>query len=678
MNNMKIIDIFCLAYNCNGLYVSENSDIDHSILLSEPIPNDNLECYLFNSLKGKAYALTIKGVNGKELIINVSKNSHILEGTDYLVIKGKAFECKYKVIPKVVSKVTKSFNYKLGVNGFKQSNMLYSRIKLGFAKWGSIEKNDISNMSKILEPIFSPFYDSYYKLLKYNYNTKFNIPYKNIRLISQVAPPFAIINNSLGIRLNEASCLESSPVGINIVESKKSYNLTKIFIDKYLPENTETINFSNTVIYVKKIGRNGSEKGFVTIEGILQEGYWGSETVEVIDNLYTQVVSKFKKIVKVVCNFSIVMSNYIDCSVDHFIVKDSKSLPPIVNKSLNSFFPKVFKEFNIDKDRNHLCIYDFKKDLSEVIYTFDLESPEINGCFIDEYLRIFWTGVDNKFYTSTLYHDLSKYVGNDPSANNNDIVKVSNTNTCIGDTVTIDIDTSSIEESSVIIKVSHKDQDLFYNQDKDEFDDQICYTILEDNYLQLSIKVEDSDPYIVKVFSNDFKSCYTAYTHSNIIKPMNTPKDINGSLFIFNGKIVLLNKLLTETNYNVFDEDLYLILNSDNIYAIDWLLDIEGYEIDSNGGYYDETKYSVVSDGSNGEPLVIKFSKNYLLSLGKDGTTNLKLNVRLSPQFSKYNSYFNLHLKDRTGDAFNSIDISPSEDYKTITCQISKDNKGFI
>ena len=59
--------------------------------------------------------------------------------------------------------------------------MLYPRIKLGFPKWGTIERNDISTGSKLLEPLFTPFYDGFHKIIKYNMKSKFKENYSNVK-----------------------------------------------------------------------------------------------------------------------------------------------------------------------------------------------------------------------------------------------------------------------------------------------------------------------------------------------------------------------------------------------------------------------------------------------------------------------------------------------------------------
>jgi hypothetical protein len=94
---------------------------------------------------------------------------------------------------------------------------------------------------------------------------------------------------------------------------------------------------------------------------------------------------------------------------------------------------------------------------------------------MDEHLRTIWTdGV--KLYSSVVHHDLSKDIGNHPSNNNNEVVKVLDKNTSINDWVDAVIDTEIWpDKTPMIIQIKNGSSVKYYDQDSETFVDNIVF-----------------------------------------------------------------------------------------------------------------------------------------------------------------------------------------------------------
>lgn len=541
----------------------------------------------------------------------------------------------------------RSLQYTTGYIPLPKSNLLYPRIKLGFPQWGSIEKNDISNGSKLLEPLFTPFYDSYHKIISVNDHSLFKTPYKKYSSVFIGNPPLSVVKSKQGVteRLFETSCLQSSPLKGNLTSDVKSPVLSKLVLTPMSDTKSYDLTpFLDTTLYTKKLRWGTNSRGYVHIKGYDGNDDILEERVIITDDFFTMHTRKFRKITEIITNSNIELSNYVDCRFEHFFIRDPKTVAPIVDLSLYAFNPKVLKVRNKDDIRTVLNIHNIGRELSEVAYKFDIEqSQEITSLFLDNHLRVYWTdGV--KMYSSLLGHDLSKDVGNDSSSNNNNVIKVSDRNTSIGDWVDISIDTYEWKPNTpMVIRVKNGDNILYYNQETEEFEEDVIFFYPKDveRFIELSLKVSNKDAYIFTVLDDTLTQTFSAFTHSNLIESVDNGTSCSGFLCIYDGDLRVFSGIPTGTIKAVNNSDtIYMTIKPNGINTFDWEYGALGYSISNKGNTLPEELFNTVSSSSDGNtPVVVDLDRvNILKHFGVDSlTTHLKL--RINNVYNKKGSY---------------------------------------
>lgn len=682
----RITSLFSNDFQIEGqLYLSADTTYSHTLTITTDKTGissstvASMYIYLVNSQTGFKYSMDItnKNFTNNSYTFNTSPETTELANTDSIEI-GFNFTNKdilviRKIItPKLVKTVYKTLQYSLGVNGIYNPNLLYKRIKLGFPQWGSIEKNDISNGVKLLEPLFTPFYDAYNKIINYNINSKFRIPYKKYELVSMQSDPSVVFNNTTKKQVFQTSCLQSFPQKIETTSTTGNSELSKLLIYPLSDLTQFDLNpFLNTRIYIKKLRFTETDNSVVIIKGLDINKEVVVERITIVDEFYVPVINKFSKITDIDnLDTSIVLSNYVDCRYDHFIVKDVKTIAPIVDDQLFAYQPRISKASNIEGTRDCINIYSTYKELSEYQQKFDIEysGTNLTSMYIDEYLRIYWT--DNiKLYSGSLNIDLSKNVGNNPSANNNRVIQVNDINTSLDDWVEATVNLSEWDQNtSMIIQVKNKNDVLYYDQDLDSFTPNVKYYYPGDNLdLKFSVRVVNDSPYIFTVFNDTFEKSYSAYTQTNVIKNINNDFSTSGKTLVLHNDKVKLSTIGTQSKViSNPDGRLILLIEKTNTPVLEWELVVGGYSVTSTGGTLPIDMYTIISDGNINEPVLIELNRMELLKMFNSASLNIDLNLRSDKYFNRLgNSSCVITLIDKYGTSIGSTPIINSDDSYT-------------
>lgn len=680
-----IVKVVCTDLKLDGtIAISNIETYEHEITYSTTISfsPETTKVYLVQSTTGFKYQQSISKIVGTKIYFKTEPNNHELALFDQIELSllspQETLNIRQTVKRIEIQHVSNLVKYECGRVKLPVSNMLYPRIKLGFPKWGTIERNDISTGSKLLEPLFTPFYDSFHKVIKYNMKSKFKEGYSNVKSIFLGDNPEAIvrINEDESLtRLYEASSIETQPRRINLKPNTDKLTLSRFVLEENDEADIDYTPFENKLIYIKKVSGFEEENASVYIKGLDQHGERLEERVYILENFYTVSRKRFAKIFSIQSQYNCIVSNYVDCRFDHYLVKDIKTIAPIVDGDLFAFHPKVLKSTNIENNRPVVNLHNISKELSEVAYKFDIEniSGKITSLYIDEHLRTIWTdGI--KIYSSVIHHDLSKDIGNHPSNNNNEIVKVLDKNTSINDWVDAVIDTAVWpDKTPMIIQIKNDSSIKYYDQESETFVDNIVYFYPQKNerYIEISVKVENDSPYIFSVLSDDFNKRYVASSHSNMLHSIDT-KGCTGTLLLTDGQVKLVSNF--ETAYTTMGSQestkVKIVIEPLGVNSYNWQFNTLGQYFGTNGSTYREDLYRIISKfGENNLPVVFEVDRFNILREFSDGISTNTLEVSVNPLYNENEtSKFNIYLIDNSGVKVKAIEFATND--STITLEI--------
>ena len=680
-----IVKVVCTDLKLDGtIAISNIETYEHEITYSTTISfsPETTKVYLVQSTTGFKYQQSISKIVGTKIYFKTEPNNHELALFDQIELSllspRETLNIRQTVKRVEIQHVSNLVKYECGRVKLPVSNMLYPRIKLGFPKWGTIERNDISTGSKLLEPLFTPFYDSFHKVIKYNMKSKFKEGYSNVKSIFLGDNPEAIvrINEDESLtRLYEASSIETQPRRINLKPNTDKLTLSRFVLEENDEAYIDYTPFENKLIYIKKVSGFEEENASVYIKGLDQHGERLEERVYILENFYTVSRKRFARIFSIQSQYNCIVSNYVDCRFDHYLVKDIKTIAPIVDGDLFAFHPKVLKSTNIENNRPIVNLHNISKELSEVAYKFDIEniSGKITSLYIDEHLRTIWTdGI--KIYSSVIHHDLSKDIGNHPSNNNNEIVKVLDKNTSINDWVDAVIDTAVWpDKTPMIIQIKNDSSIKYYDQESETFVDNIVYFYPQKNerYIEISVKVENDSPYIFSVLSDDFNKRYVASSHSNMLHSIDT-KGCTGTLLLTDGQVKLVSNF--ETAYTTMDSQestkVKIVIEPLEVNSYNWQFNTLGQYFGTNGSTYREDLYRIISKfGENNLPVVFEVDRFNILREFSDGISTNTLEVSVNPLYNENEtSKFNIYLIDNSGVTVKTIEFATND--STITLEI--------
>lgn len=670
------------------IYISASKKYEHTVTIS----NNGIDsiyissvAYLSNSNTGQKYTLSTSRISATTFKIITEPRTTEFADIDELELvvlyEDVEYRAKSYVSPVYVNSNAHVIEFKTGTVPLNQSNMLYPRIKIGFPRWGTIEKNTISNGTKLLEPLFTPLYDSYFKVIDFNLHTKFKTPYTRFKSFETGYRPHSVFqfSGTTYRRMYECSSTQSLPKRIDLNSTNTSLKTARLFL---LANTDYDYDFSfliNTRIYCRKLN-NSLEQDVLTIKGLDLKGDRLEERVIVVEDFYTCAVNKFSKIFTITCNSSVVVSNYVNCVFNHFIVKDINTLPPIVDSDLFAFFPQCIKFSNNEKTRDTLHIFNSTNYLTEPQYKFDLEhTGRITSMYVDEFLKIYWTDSSNKLYTNCINHDLSKDVGKNPSNNNNNIIVVSDQNTAIGDWVDVSVMLTEWEaNTSMVLQVKNGQETLYYDQDTESFVAGIRYFYPPENLdiLEVSAKVLNDSPYIFTVFDDTLEKQYTASTQSQYLKSAQEPIAVTGTLSVINDKLSLTDNLVNTISYSSVSDKILLTLTSKDFSMLDWELDFLGMKISKTFTSMPEDYYSIISNGSNDNPLIIEIDRMVVIHDYNLDRVPMTLNFKYDTMYNRgILSNVELQLADKYGIRDKDLSIAASDNYITIPMDFTRNTK---
>lgn len=680
-----IVKVVCTDLKLDStIAVSNIEAYEHEITYSATVSfsPETIKVYLVQSTTGFKYQQSVSKIVDTKIYFKTEPNNHELALFDQIELSllspQETLNLRQTVKRVEIQHVSNLVKYECGKVKLPVSNMLYPRIKLGFPKWGTIERNDISTGSKLLEPLFTPFYDSFHKVIKYNMKSKFKEGYSNVKSIFLGDNPEAIvrINEDKSLtRLYEASSIETQPRRINLKPNTNKLTLSRVVLEEDVSDDVDYTPFENKLIYVKKVSGFEEDGASVYIKGLDKYGERLEERIYILENFYTVSRKRFAKIFSIQSEYNCIVSNYVDCRFDHYLVKDIKTVAPIVDGDLFAFHPKVIKSTNVENNRPIVNLHNISKELSEVAYKFDIEniSGRITSLYVDEHLRTIWTdGI--KIYSSVIHHDLSKDNGNHPSNNNNEIVKVLDKNTSINDWVDAVIDTSVWpDKTPMIIQIKNNSSIKYYDQESETFVDNIVFFYPQKNerYIELSVKVENDSPYIFSVLSDDFNKRYVASSHSNMLHSVDT-KGCTGTLLLTDGQIKLVSNFGTAytTMSNQETTKVKIVIEPLGVNSYNWQFNTLGQYFGTNGSTYREDLYRIISkSGENNLPVVFEVDRFNILREFSDGISTNTLELSVNPLYNENKtSKFNIYLIDINGVKVKPIELTTND--STINLEI--------
>lgn len=674
--------------NTDTIYISAFKRYDHLVTIFD----NNIDsvyissvAYLSNSSTGQKYTLNTSRVSSTSFsVITEPRTTEFAEIDELEIVvlyEDVEYRAKTYITPIYVSSDTKIIEFKTGSVFLNQSNMLYPRIKIGFPQWGTIEKNTISNGTKLLEPLFTPLYDSYFKVIDFNLHTKFKAPYTKFRSFETGHRPNNVFQHSGTFyrKMHECSSTQSLPKRISLNSNATSLTTARLFLLNNTDYDYDFTFLINTRIYCRKLN-NSLVQDVLTIKGLDLKGDRLEERVVVVEDFYTCAVHKFSKIFTITCNSNIVVSNYVNCIFNHFIVKDINTLPPIVDSELFAFFPQCVKFSNNEKTRDTLHIFNNTLYLTEPQYKFDLEhTGRITSMYIDEFLRLYWTDSSNKLYTNCINHDLSKDIGKNPSNNNNNIVIVSDQNTAIGDWVDVSVMLTEWEENTpMVLQIKNEQETLYYDQETESFVAGIRYFYPPENLdiLEVSAKILNDSPYVFTVFDDTLEKQYTASTQSQYLKSIQDPVAVTGTLSMINDKLSLTDNLVNTISYNSVSDKILLTLTSKDLSRLDWELEFLGMKISKAFTSMPDSYYSIISNGSNDNPLIIEIDRMGIIEDYDLDRIPMTLNFKYDTMYNRgILSNVEIQLVDKYGTRDKDLSIASSDDYLTIPMDFTRNTK---
>lgn len=684
--NLQIENLVCTDFNIKNLICfSSDEAYQHTLTFTDQSLNLVKECKVYLVSETPFVRLTQKVLGFTGSVVTFSVNNNSVENTSIKYIEIEVTlgddttlhsRTPIKAIEVIVKKT--AIPFELGNVPLLSSNLLYPRIRLGFPQWGTAEKNDISNTTKIFEPLFTPFYDSYHKIIKYNTKSRFTEKYKAVQDIVTYNRPVGVRQYGNGVDRNlfEGSSPERAPQFAKIIDKNVPLKLVKKYLYEDVPQEFPD-EFNNTLLYIKRTTGIYSETYLpVTILGLDVYDELLVDTVFVTNTFYSITTKRFKKITEIKAAEPIVIANFVNCLYDHYVIKDHKTPAPIVDNSLFQFTPYALIAKNNEGTRNTLQIFNMYREYSDYAYKFDLEYKDTEhlSFYIDEHLRIVWSDRTN-LYSSVLGHDLSKNIGNHPSINCNNVVVVADQNTSIGDWAEATIDVSSwIEKKPLLISIKNRDTVLYYDQETEGFGKKVTYFYPKEfeKTLTLTVKVANEDPYIFSVITDDLKTKYLAVTHSN--KLHNYLKDVkcSGDLMHIDGKLQVVGGRAPSVVHHdeSFSDKLRIVISPKNVTQYDWTINIKGHVVSSKGSTLPDELFNVYSGSGNGNSeVVVELDRYNLLRMFDSDEATFKICCYVDPAYSLVKNLFEVSLNDKYGTVQGS-----NEDYNEIDFNLKVTN----
>lgn len=660
----------------------------------------NLRCNLINTKTGAVHSIKDTAVIGFEgesdfkfkltLTSETTEDDNVncLELSFKLSTEGgiqdvtSRIEIKVKKIKEAIS----TFNYKLGNISIIDSNLLSPRVKLGFANWSTVHKNDVSNASKLLEPLHQVFTNSFTKsneLLKQTFDLNYT-PATFSRIFLH-GYPLNIIRKVEGTseELKETDDIFSSIHKVEISDSEDGLSLTKVYLSTDIENNRSKLERLDlpTVLYARKLNSNTQVFCECVVKGFDKFQNPITESIILRSDLYTQLQNTYERITNIYYgNNDIEISTYVDLRYHHYIISHPYIIPPIVDKNFTTFKPHPVIKTNQELDRNTLVINNglTTAGIEEYKLSFgtDIDVPIIS-LFITEELDVLYNTPipENNDYTllnySKLRIDYTKDIFNDKTLNNNRYIVVSDSKTSIGDWVDVTINTQEwfkyIDQKSLLLRVRNNNTVLYYNQETGELvEDKVYFysDLASTDSFEISVNVENNLPYIFSIVSED-NITVSAMSCIDTIDSYYSEEVNSKSMIHYNGEVRLVSFNDLDYEHIGYEDKLTLTVAWSNYSTLDYKIQFnDGYFISNDGSNLNPDFYRLVLPENNiGGPVVIELDRDALTQLNSGALSfQVGLSFNTSNGLLTGQEFANLLITNSYVGSLN-VPITPEQQY---------------
>lgn len=666
MSNNYIQDITADGYEDNSyIYIPYiNKTIKYSVLVQVEVgfTLDSFSVFFLDSRNGFKYKLKnidYEVIDTDHILFNfiVDQQSSEKGNIDFLELivykTNSVVSFKKEIKIKYLKTSDKSLTYSIGNIKLLDSNLLSLRNKIMAPSWSTVNKNTLSNSTKLLDQLHSTFSSSYSKSNEY---TRISYDYTYEPLVFErlflTQKPKAIIREVANNKeeLKETSDIYSSLYALDLKPVTFNKKISTVILEPYsdiVDELYEINSLLPTFLYFKK--NKNSESRFVTcvITGFDEYDNEIVESLLVRFDIFTRTQNRFHKITNI--NYSdttVEITNCVDLRYNHYVINNNFIIPAIVDENYRTYKPLVKIRSNNELTHNIITL---ANPLSETVdsfskYNIDTKNNPLTSLYVTENLDVIYTySFENNTILnySKLNIDFTKNLYNNISMNNNKYINVSDTETLIGDWVDVKVNieewVQDKEDLCLLVQVRNKDVLYYYDAENNTLSTNkvlIYPQTLNKDVLDFSIQIENDQPYIFTLYNSSLKDKVTACTITHSIIPYKTEILDNQSLVLFDNKLHLVNNLDTSSiSFNKQENYLYVILHSKDYSTLSYLLDFGSYFLSDKSTNINNNYFEYITkDNDYGMPVVIKIDTSFLENNTVKIGSVIDINNGLSPE----------------------------------------------
>lgn len=381
------------------------------------------------------------------------------------------------------------------------SNTFLKRYTLSMPAWSSAFKNDISQYSKLISPLFLIPERIYYKTNEYLW---LNLRNKESQTnsISFDSPLLFLKNNLTGKYIPRT--LIKQKEAVNRVElTQLNYRNIKLFSYEHT-DNVFPIVLGNNFNHILL---KSDKETIVIVVGLNEFGEKITESIYLNDVAQVTGLCKYKKVLSVTpktADAKVTISNYSDCLTNN-TVRYPYEIAGTVTKNKNIDVPSY--TYNNDTK----CLNSYHKE--NILITGDLEdSYRINGMF--GYSKYFVTNTedlvvlkDSKLFTGLIRKNIETTMKIYPSNNNNTIISVLSEDSYFDNVVEFCINPKDIIQNFGYVSAQitlQSDVGILYLNNENEWVSEKCYKFLDNiNPIYIEISVSDYKHVSVELLFNN-------------------------------------------------------------------------------------------------------------------------------------------------------------------------------
>lgn len=666
MINNYIEEIVAEDYEDNTyIYIPyDNKTIRYSIVLSEglnfPISYCSI-CFLDskNGFKYQLNTLDYYSTNDRFIFeFEVDKQSSEMANIDFIDLfietHESSFSLKKEVKIKYLKTADKSLTYSIGKMKILDSNLLSIRNKIVSPSWSTVNKNTVSNSTKLLDQLHNTFSSSYSKVNEYtrmSYDPTYQpLIFDRLFLTQKPRTVLRNIDDYYREELKETTDINSSLYALDINQVYEDLKISTVILEPYSnieEEITEINNLLPSFLYFKKNKNTDSRYVTCVITGYDEYDNDIVESLLVRFDIFTRTQNRFHRIVDI--NYSdntVEITNCVDLKYNHYVINNNFIIPSVVDENYRTYKPLVKIRSNNDLTYN---IVTLQNPLSETVDSFtkfniDTKSNPITSLYVTENLDVVYTyDFENSTVLnySKLHIDFSKNIYNNITMNNNNYINVSDTETLIGDWVDVKVNigewVKDKEDTCLLIQVRNKDTLYYYDTENNTLSEDrvlIYAQTMTDSIVDFSIQVENDQPYIFTLYNSNLKEKAAACTITNSIVPYKTEILDNRSLVLIDNRLYLANNIETDlVTFNKEEDYLYVMLHCKDYSTIKYMLNFGEYYLSDNSTNINSEYFEYITkDNDYGIPIVIRLDTSFLENKELKIGSALDINNGLHPK----------------------------------------------